>query len=44
MEQLVTHPLFGYKLSWRSVVRVQVRLFARWLRGDVPSYTGMVTR
>lgn len=44
MEQLVTHPLFGYKLSWRSVVRVQVRLFARWLRGDVPAYTGMVTR
>lgn len=44
LDQLVTHPLFGYRCSWRSVVRVQVRLFARWLRGDVPRYAGMVTR
>ena len=44
MDMLVTHPVFGYRCTWRSVVRVQVRLFARWLRGDVPTYPGMVTR
>jgi len=44
LDQLVTHPVFCYRCSWRSVVRVQVRLFARWLRGDVPRYAGMVTR
>ena len=44
LDQLVTHPTFGYRCSWRSVVRVQVRLFARWLRGDIPRYSGMVTR
>ena len=44
MELLVTHPLFGYRCSWRSIVRMQVRLFCRWLRGDVPKYVGMVTR
>ena len=44
MDMLVTHPLFGYRCSWRSIMRMQVRLFARWLRGDVPSYVGMVTR
>jgi CRISP-associated protein Cas1 len=44
MDQLATHPVFGYRCSWRSILRVQVRLFARWLRGDVPAYTGMVTR
>lgn len=44
MDSLVTHPLFGYRCSWRSIVRVQVRLFSRWLRGDISDYTGLVTR
>ncbi|MFN3241751.1 MAG: CRISPR-associated endonuclease Cas1 [Planctomycetota bacterium] len=44
LDLLVTHPLFGYRCSWRSIVRMQVRLFARWLRGDMPDYHGMVTR
>lgn len=44
MDLLVTHPAFGYRCSWRSIVRMQVRLFGRWLRGDVPAYVGMVTR
>lgn len=44
MDLMVSHPLFGYRCSWRSIVRVQVRLFSRWLRGDVPEYVGMVTR
>lgn len=44
MDLLVTHPVFGYRCSWRSIVRTQVRLFSRWLRGDVPDYSGMVTR
>lgn len=44
LDQLATHPIFGYRCSWRSILRVQVRLFGRWLRGDVPNYTGMVTR
>jgi len=44
MDMLLTHPIFGYRCSWRSIVRMQVRLFARWLRSDVPEYVGMVTR
>jgi CRISPR-associated protein Cas1 len=44
MDLLLTHPVFGYRCSWRSIVRMQVRLFARWLRGDVPDYVGLVTR
>ncbi len=43
-DQLVTHPLFGYRCSWRSVIRMQARLLARWVRGDVPSYLPMRTR
>jgi CRISPR-associated protein Cas1 len=44
LDQLVSHPLFDYKCSWRAVIRLQARLLSRWLRRDVPSYTGMVTR
>ncbi len=44
LDQLVTHPIFDYRASWRSVLRVQARLLCRWLRGDVPGYIGMTTR
>lgn len=44
MDHLVTHPIFEYRCSWRSVIRVQARLLARWLRGDIPRYPPMRTR
>jgi len=44
LDQLVTHPTFDYRCAWRSIIRLQARLLARWLAGDIPQYTGMVTR
>lgn len=44
LDQLVTHPVFDYRCSWRSVIRLQARLLARWLRGDVPEFSNLVTR
>lgn len=44
LAELVTHPVFRYRCSWRSMIRLQARLLARWLRGDVPAYIGMTTR
>lgn len=44
LEQLVTHPVFEYRCSWRSMIRVHARLLSRWLRGDVPRYESIVTR
>lgn len=44
LDQLVTHPLFGYRCSWRSMIRLQARLLSRWLRGDIPEYIGVTTR
>jgi CRISPR-associated protein Cas1 len=43
-DQLVTHPVFDYRCSWRSILRLQARLLAKWLAGDIPEYTGMTTR
>jgi len=44
LDQLVTHPLFDYRCSWRAVIRLQARLLARWLRGDIPHYEFITTR
>ncbi len=44
LDQLVTHPVFDYRCSWRAIIRLQARLLGAWLRGDVPEYKGMVTR
>ena len=44
LDQLVTHPLFGYRCAWRGIIRLQARLISRWLRGDVPCYVGITTR
>lgn len=34
----VTHPLFGYKVSYRRAIELQVRLLAKHLTGEVQSY------
>lgn len=44
LDQLVTHPVFDYRCSWRSIIRVQARLLNRWITGELPEYKGMTTR
>jgi CRISPR-associated protein Cas1 len=44
MDQLITHPVFGYRCSWRAVLFLQARLLSRYLRGDVPEFRNVVTR
>jgi len=44
LAQEVTHPLFGYRLSYRRLLEVQARLLARHLLGDIPEYPDFRTR
>lgn len=44
MDQLVTHPLFGYRISYRRVLEVQARLVARLLLGELDTYPAFRTR
>ena len=44
LEEEVTHPLFGYRLSYRRVLDVQARLLARHLFDEIPTYPGFQTR
>jgi CRISPR-associated protein Cas1 len=38
MDQLVTHPVFDYRISYRRVLEVQARLLGRVLLGELPAY------
>jgi CRISP-associated protein Cas1 len=44
MDQLVTHPLFGYRLSYRRVFEVQARLIGRLLLGELTDFPAFRTR
>ncbi|HET9049864.1 MAG TPA: CRISPR-associated endonuclease Cas1 [Chiayiivirga sp.] len=40
----VTHPLFGYSLSYRRLIELQARLFGRFLLGELDDYPNFTTR
>jgi CRISPR-associated protein Cas1 len=44
MDELVTHPIFGYRICYRRVLEVQARLLARFLGSEIPEYPGFQTR
>ena len=44
MDTLVTHPIFGYRVSYRRVLEIQARLLARVVTGELPDYPGFETR
>ena len=44
MEQEVTHPTFGYRVSYRRIMEVQARLLARTVTGELPEYVPFCTR
>jgi CRISP-associated protein Cas1 len=40
----VTHPVYGYKMSYSRMIEVQVRMLAAFVRGTTPKYTGFTVR
>jgi len=44
MSQEITHPIFGYKISYRRVLEVQARLLGRHIMGELPEYPSFMTR
>ena len=41
---VVSHPVFGYKMSYGRMLEVQARMLAAHIRGDLPAYTGFTVR
>ena len=44
MDSEVTHPIFRYRISYRRVLEVQLRLLGRVLSGEIAEYPAFVTR
>lgn len=44
MDSEITHPLFGYTVSYRRVLQVQARLLARTVLGELDRYPSFRTR
>jgi CRISPR-associated protein Cas1 len=44
MDTEVSHPIFGYKMSYRRMLEVQARQLWRFVRGEAEKYTGFTTR
>lgn len=44
MDTLVSHPVFGYTISYRRVLEVQSRLLGRYLSGEIQEYPQFLTR
>lgn len=44
MHEQITHPTFGYKISYRRILDVEVRMFARYLEGELAEYRPITTR
>ncbi len=44
MATSVTHPVFGYRLSYRRMLMLHARLIAAWLEGEVPALAFLTTR
>lgn len=44
LDSLITHPIFGYTISYRRIIEVQARLLARYLMGETADYPTFLTR
>ncbi|MDR7400747.1 MAG: CRISPR-associated endonuclease Cas1 [Armatimonadota bacterium] len=44
LETLITHPVFGYSVSYRRVLEIQARLLARVVAGELKAYQPFTTR
>ncbi len=44
LQQEITHPVFGYRVSYRRVLELQARLLARLLLGEIAAYPSFRTR
>jgi len=44
MSQEITHPVFGYRVSYRRLIEIQARLLGRHLLGEIDEYPNLMTR
>jgi CRISPR-associated protein Cas1 len=43
-DELVTHPRFGYRMSYRRMLELEARILAKWLGGEIDQLAPLWTR
>ena len=44
LNEEITHPIFGYKVSYKRCIELQVRLLAKYLTGEIDEYPPFLVR
>ena len=44
LREEITHPIFGYKVSYRRCIELQARLIAKYLTGEIDAYPPLMVR
>jgi CRISPR-associated protein Cas1 len=44
MSEEITHPAFGYKLSYRRMLILHARMIAAWINREIPTLSFLTTR
>ena len=44
MQEVITHPVFEYKVAYRRCIELQARLLSKYLISEVPEYTPFIVR
>lgn len=44
MHETITDPMFGYKISYRRMLDLHIRMLARYIDGELPEYKPLMTR
>jgi CRISPR-associated protein Cas1 len=44
LDHEITHPVYGYRITYRRVLEVQARMLAAHFLGEIPKYVPFVTR
>jgi CRISP-associated protein Cas1 len=44
MQEVVTHPVFEYKVTYRRCIELQARLLAKYLQGEIKQYIPFTVR
>ncbi len=44
VDEMVTHPVFGYRLSYRRIFTLEARLLGRFFAGEIEEYHPLTTR
>lgn len=44
VDEMITHPKFGYRLSYRRMINLEAKLFGKYIQGEIDDYIPLMTR